>query len=431
MDHPKMQYTYVGVDSHKAVHTAVFIDCFFEKLGEISFDNMPSGFPAFLNDARKYQADGTSLLFGLEDMGMYGRTLAKFLMENGIEVKHVNAVLVARERRNQTVTQKSDSVDAECAARVLLSKFSSLPDAAPDNEFWMLRTLVMRRGFIIKNNASLKNHLHSILTQHYPNYRTLFANIDSKASLAFFMRYPSPSALEDVTPEELTQFLRKASDNRVGAGKSASVRAMEILDTLQDTTVPFQEIRDEAVRSTIRQIEANLKEIEQQERTIAVFLKQFDCTLTSMNGIDVICAAQILSCIGDIRKFPSSAKLARYSGIAPVSYSSGQKHLNFANQRGSRELNSIFHQLAVRLISGSQNKMKNAFFYEYYRRKLSEGKTRRQALKCVERRLVNIIWSMLTYSEEYVNPPILDVPKEPQEEYCVENDSDSSERKVV
>jgi len=48
-----MMYTYVGVDSHKDTHTAVILDCFFEKLGEISFENRPSAYPAFIREAEK------------------------------------------------------------------------------------------------------------------------------------------------------------------------------------------------------------------------------------------------------------------------------------------------------------------------------------------------------------------------------------------
>jgi len=120
MKHQKMLYTYVGMDSHKDSHTAVFIDCFFEKLGEITFRNLPSEFSRFLGDADKFKTDGTQLLFGLEDVSAYGRALAVFLKDSGQRVKHVNALLVARERKNQNVVQKTDSIDAECAARVLL-----------------------------------------------------------------------------------------------------------------------------------------------------------------------------------------------------------------------------------------------------------------------------------------------------------------------
>jgi transposase len=192
------------------------------------------------------------------------------------------------------------------------------------------------------------------------------------------------------------------------------VKAQAILDGLEDTTIPFQDLRDSAVQSTIRQIEYNQQELIHLESTLAEVLEWFDTTLTSMNGIDVVSASQILSCIGDIKRFSTPAKLARYAGIAPVPYSSGKKDLYFSSERGNRELNSLFHQLAIRLIAtiGPTKKVLNPLFYEYYHKKISDGKTKKQALKCVQRRLVNIIWRMLTFREEYVNPPMYDAPND-------------------
>jgi len=402
MNHPKMQYTYVGVDSHKETHTAVFLDCFFEKIGEVSFENMPDKFGDFLERAKKFQSEGTSLMFGMEDCSSYGRNLMKFLKNNGHHVKHVNALLVARERKNQNVVQKSDAIDAECAARVLLSKFGELPDAEPQDEYWILRSLVARRNLLIRQRAATKNYLHSLIMQSYPNYRTFFENIDCKTSLAFFSKYPSPNILHGVTVDELAAFLEIPSNKCLGLPL-----AKKIINSLQDTAVPFQDVRDSVVQSVVRQIAFIIEEIEQLDTRIASFLVQFNCTLTSMAGIDTPTAAQMLSCIGDIKRFSTPAKLARYAGIAPITYASGKKDLQYANQRGNRELNSLFFWLAVRLssIQGGNHRVMNSFFYDYYNRRMSEGKTKRQALKCVQRRLVNIIWKMLTYGEEYINPP--------------------------
>jgi hypothetical protein len=314
------------------------------------------------------------------------------------------------------ITQKDDSVDAECAARVLISKFGELPTADPQNKYWILRSLVVRRDQIVKNNKRSKMALHTLLTQHYPNYRKFFTYIDGKTALAFYKKYPSPSTLTGVSKEQLTDFLLTESSDRFGEEK-----ALDILTSLENTAVEFQEIRDETVRSIIRQIEFNMKEIENVEKDMAAFLERFDCTLMSMAGIDVVSASQMLSCIGDVRRFPTAAKLARYSGIAPVTYASGQKSTQYSNQRGNRELNSLFYMLAVRVTSpiGPNNKIINGFFYDYFHRKQAEGKTKRQALKCVERRLVNIIWTMLTYGEEYVNPPVLDKPEKLPESVAV------------
>ena len=414
MNHPKMKYTYVGIDSHKDTHTAVFLDCFFEKLGQIVFENLPSKFPKFLSDAEFLKLDGTELFFGLEDVSDYGRNLTAFLGNNGQPVKHVNALFVARERKNQSVTQKTDSLDAECAARVLLNKFNELPDVKLNDKYWVLRSLVVRRNYILENNMALKNQLHSLLSQHYPNYRNFFPNIEIKSSLAFFARYPSPRLLSGVTVEELTEFFSQTAKGRVGAGKSGKVRAEQILENVENTAVEFQEIRDMTVQSTIRQIQFNLDEIEKLNKLTEELLEKFNCTLLSMIGIETATAAKLLSCIGDIRRFSSPAKLAKYAGIAPVTYASGKKEGKYANQRGNRELNAIFFDIAVKvsMYVGINHKVLNPYFYEYYKRKQSEGKTKRQAMKCVQRRLVNIIWGMLTYGRDYDNPEMYWLPKE-------------------
>jgi len=408
-----MKHTYVGIDSHKDTHTAVFIDCFFEKLGEISFQNLPSLFHEFLENAEKYKVDGTSFLFGLEDVSMYGRTLTTFLQSNRQQVKHVGALLVALERKHSNTLQKTDSVDAECAARVLLSKFSELPEPVGHDKYTVLRNLVVRRVFIIKNNVALKNSLHNLLMYNYPNYRDFFGNIDCKTSLAFYSKFPSPGTLKNVTHDELTTFLYATSQ-----GKINETKAHEILDSLQNTTVEHQEIRDEMIQSTIRQIRFNLDEIKHIEKMMDSFLVEFDCTLTTMTGISTATAAHLLSCIGDVRRFSSAAKLARYSGVAPITYASGKKDLQFANQRGNRELNSLFFDLAVRISAcvGPKRTVLNPFFYEYYQKKLSEGKTKRQALKCVQRRLINIIWGMLTHKKVYLNPEMYQEPKKEKTE---------------
>ncbi|NJD02084.1 MAG: IS110 family transposase [Ruminiclostridium sp.] len=112
-----------------------------------------------------------------------------------------------------------------------------------------------------------------------------------------------------------------------------------------------------------------------------------------MKGIDIVMAANLIAEIGDIERFETPAKLARYSGVAPVTYASGKTEMQFSNERGNRELKAIFFHLAALVIMtpGKDKRIVNPFFYDYYHKKISEGKTRKQALKCVQRRLVNII----------------------------------------
>jgi transposase len=338
------------------------------------------------------------------------------LTKRKYQVKHVNAALVASERKSVNIVNKTDSFDAECAARVLLNRYDQLPDADPQDKFWILSNLVVRRRSIVKMNAALKNHLHSFLTSHYPSYSNFFANLSYESALLFYEKYPSPSKLKGVTVEELTEFLRENSFRKLGRDK-----ATQILDYVKkdgDTTSEYQEARDLVVQSTISQIKDSNQEIEKFDGVLEKFLEHFDYKLTSMRGIDTVIAAGLIAEIGDISKFSTPAKLARYAGVAPVTYSSGKTDIQYANQRGNRTLNSIFYHVAVlvTMTAGKNKKVINPYFYDYYNKKIAEGKTTGQALKCVQRRLVNIIWNMMTYKTEYINPPTLIYPKQPEKQ---------------
>ncbi len=102
----RQNYLYVGVDLHKEHHTAVIINCWQEKLGEIQFDNKPSAFSKFLLEVETYVSDGLSVVFGLEDVGGYGRALAKYLVDHEQVVKEVNPALSFLERKSQVMIQK-------------------------------------------------------------------------------------------------------------------------------------------------------------------------------------------------------------------------------------------------------------------------------------------------------------------------------------
>ncbi len=103
--HNRQNYLYVGVDLHKEHHTAVIINCWQEKLGEIQFDNKPSAFSKFLLKVETYVCDGITVVFGLEDVGGYGRALAKYLVDHEQVVKEVNPALSFLERIKEGKTK--------------------------------------------------------------------------------------------------------------------------------------------------------------------------------------------------------------------------------------------------------------------------------------------------------------------------------------
>jgi transposase len=208
----KLTLLYIGVDLHKNHHTAIMMNCLHEKLGELKFDNKPSAFPVFLKEVNKIaKKEGLTPVFGLEDVGGYGRGLAMFLIENKYEVKAVNPALTVSMRRSSPNNKKTDAWDAECVARILISNLDTLPNANPLDLYYAISQLVTRRANIVSVVTGIKQQLHQLLGYHYPSYKKFFSQVDGKTALAFWRKYPSPSCLKGgAWMNLLTSFTRKA-----------------------------------------------------------------------------------------------------------------------------------------------------------------------------------------------------------------------------
>ena len=130
--------------------------------------------------------------------------------------------------------------------------------------------------------------------------------------------------------------------------------------------------------------------------------------LEIMPGIDTVTACALVSQIGDVNRFKSADKLARFAGIAPVKFSSAGKGKDKKSKQGNRTLHGIFYFLAIQQVQVSRGTKvpRNPVFYDYYQRKIKEGKTKMQALVCVIRRLVNIIYGMMKSKTEYKMPKL-------------------------
>ncbi len=406
MLHPKMAHVYVGMDVHRSTHTATIIDCFFEKLGSITISNTEAGFKKLVSEVKKHQKAGITAIFGLEDVHSSGRELAVFLINHGFIVKHVNPSLTNSERKNQATFHKTDDFDSLCIARILLTKLNELPEAKPDDLYWVLSELVAKRSAVLKANLALKNQLRTYIIHHYPRYTSFFTIFSSNTSITFWEKYPSPVKLKETTVDELGEFLRLKT-----YGVHSLAKAQEIFKTVkEDNFQPneYQEIRDFIVTTTAKQIKDNLDTIGRLDAQIEYILPKFDYKLQTMKGISTAFAAGLIAHIGNIERFANASKLAKFAGISPVSYATGKTSKHFSDRRGDKELRHIFFHLAVLVVSNyaGQRKPFNPYFYEYYNKKISEGKTKRQALKCVMRRLVNIIYRMMKDKSAYYEKPM-------------------------
>lgn len=157
------------------------------------------------------------------------------------------------------------------------------------------------------------------------------------------------------------------------------------------------------IQSMVEEIKFFKEEIKKIEREMGKILKLLDYKLQSMPGIDLVTASNLIAYIGDIRRFANPNKLAKYVGIAPIKFSSAGKGKEQMSEQGRRDLNGVFYILALQQVQVSKGSKipRNPILYEYYQRKVSEGKTKTQALMCVMRRLVNIIFGIMKNKTEY------------------------------
>ncbi|HEY9061992.1 MAG TPA: IS110 family transposase [Pseudobacteroides sp.] len=404
MIHPRMKNLYVGVDLHRRTHTAVLINCFKEKLFEITFLNKPSEFETTLKEIKKHVPRGKSLVWGLEDISNYGKSLTSYLINKKQTVKYVNPNLTYSDRNSQAILHKTDLEDAFSVAKVTVDNFDSLPDATIKDNYWILSQLVSRRRSLVKSSVTLKNQIHNHISQHYPSYKKFWSVFDSTSALEFWQTYPSPQKLQNVGAEELGSFLWKHSRGYYSFDKAAQI--LKCVADDGNTTTEYQSTRDFIVSTSVIQLKQNMQSIKEIEEELKDILPSFGYKLETMKGINTVMAAEFIAEINDINRFATADKLAKYAGLSPVVYASGQTDKHFSNRRGDRKLHELFFKLAVTVSNecGHAKKPVNPIFREYYKKKISQGKTTKQALKAVMRRLCNIIFWMMKNKSEYIQP---------------------------
>ena len=118
-------------------------------------------------------------------------------------------------------------------------------------------------------------------------------------------------------------------------------------------------------------------------------------TLTEIFGVGPILAAKIIGTVGDVARFPSRGHFASYSGTAPVEASSGEVVRHRLSLAGNRHLNYVLHMVAV------CQARSDARGSTYYRKKIAEGKSRKEALRCLKRRVSEAVFeSLMADSQE-------------------------------
>jgi len=169
--------------------------------------------------------------------------------------------------------------------------------------------------------------------------------------------------------------------------------------------VNYQDTRDMVTLSIVSDIQHYDKLLAEVDRMLEKMYKMLSCTLTTIPGVNVITAVKILSEIGDIKRFGNANKLAQFAGIAPLHLSSSGKDM--ATKQGNRRLQATIYFLAIQMIQiSSKGTPHHPAFRAYYEKRKAEGKTSQQALICISRRLISIIYGMLKNGTEYRMPVV-------------------------
>jgi transposase len=329
----------IGVDSHKETLAAAVVDQLGRQLDACVFSNDPAGHKKALDWIRCLPEDR---VVGIECSGSYGAAFAWFLLARGEEVREVPPGLTWRERNRKRSAGKSDPVDALVIAWVV-AREPSLPIPKKAGIMVDLRLLNEHRDQLVCHRTRLANQAHRDLVILRPGYQRVVPTLRSKKNVlaAIGLLAKDDSVRAELTRKRLSQLL---------------------------------DLNDEIYKLGQR-IEAKLEET--------------GSSLTSITGLGPFVAAKILGEVGDVSRIRSKSAFASLAGTAPLKAASGQTSRHRMNRQGNRELNRALHVLA-RAQSRLQPEAK-----EFVDRKIREGKSYKEALRCLQRHLSNVVYRAL------------------------------------
>jgi len=330
----------VGVDVHKQSLTAVAVDEVGRAVAEVT-----------TADADRLLAWAASVagerLWALEDCRQLTRALERELIAVGERLVRVPPKLMAPQRRASRVRGKSDPIDALAVARAALRE-RRLDHPRPGEErLRELKLLVDHRDDLVderrRAQQRLRWHLHELDPQ---------------------LAVPAGALDRTIWLDRLARRLARQE-------QTVLVRiARELLGRC---------------RSLTRTILAHERELEQRTSVTAP-------ALLALPGCGALSAAKLLGEIGPIERFQTDAQLARHAGVAPLEASSGTHQRHRLDRGGNRQLNCALHRIAI--TQGRIHPPARA----YLERKQSEGKSRREALRCLKRQLARTIFNTLKAS---------------------------------
>ena len=330
----------IAVDPHKASNTAAVLDPVTKTVIESArFANSADGYGQLARFAARWEHRRWA-----EGCHGAGRSLAQRLVADGEAVLDVPAKLAARVRvYSRGHGRKTDKHDALSIGLAALDG-TGVTVVTRDDALVSLRLLCDRREELTAQRTQAVCRLHRLLAELTPGgmRRELSAN-------------KAQALLARIRP----------------AGDVSQVRVQIARDHLAD----------------IRALDARIKYLGAQ---IAALVTASGTGLTRLYGIGPVIAGRIVAEVGDVARFATKDTFASYNGTAPIDVSSGDQIRHRLSRAGNRRINHALHMMAVTQIRNRATEGR-----AYYERKRLEGKTGKEALRCLKRRLSDLVYYQL------------------------------------
>jgi len=330
----------IGVDPHKASHTAVAID---DREGELDRTRVRATRKQTLQLLEWAEPLGTRT-WAIESAGGLGYLLAQQLVDAGETVVDVPATLVSRVR--VLATGRSDKTDPNDALSVAIAalRAPALREVRAADHAEILRLLAKRNIDIGKQRTRVVCRLHNLSME-------LAAGGISK---------------------ELN-----ASD------------AIRLLERIEPAS-PVEQARHDLAAELLADVQRLDAQLKESHRRIRIAVRASGTSLTDIFGIGPVIACYLIGFTGDVRRFASRDQYAAYNGTAPVERSSGGRVVHRLSQRGNRRLNHALHLAAI-----CQIRQTHSDGRAYFDRKVADGKTKKEAVRALKRQVSNAVYRQL------------------------------------
>lgn len=328
---PDHQGVIVGVDTHLDIHVAVAIDTSGRTLGTTSVPSDTEGYVKLLRWAQEF---GSLDRFGIEGTGTYGSGLAKYLAQHGVTVIEVDRPDRSARRRKG----KTDAVDAEIAAREVLSGALQTRPKGGDGPVECLRLLRVARRSAMKARTQAANQLRCLVV---------------------------------TSPDRIRAEVRHLSVARLVA-VACAWRPGRPSDPDAASKV--------ALRSVARRYRALTAEIEELDHEIRTLVETAAPALLALPNVGPETAAALLIAAGDNpQRLKSESSFAHLCGVAPRQASSGKTHRHRLDRGGDRAANSALYTITLGRMYRDERTA------AYVARRTTEGLSKREIIRCLKR----------------------------------------------